>query len=112
MLTQALAAAREAQNSVPGALGIHVEGPFIDPKRKGVHPAEFIRPMLKQDADALIEARAGVMVVTLAPASVPVEFVGRLAKAGIVVSLGHSDATAEEAQTRLRRRRKRGHSSL
>jgi N-acetylglucosamine-6-phosphate deacetylase len=39
-----------------------------------------------------------VMVVTLAPASVPLELVGRLAKAGIVVSLGHSDASAEEAQ--------------
>ena len=99
VLDAALAAAREARERVPGALGIHVEGPFIDPKRKGVHPAEFIRPMLESDADALIDARAGAMVVTLAPASVRVEFVGRLAKAGIVVSLGHSDATAEEAQS-------------
>jgi N-acetylglucosamine-6-phosphate deacetylase len=99
VLDAALAAAREARERIPGALGIHVEGPFIDPKRKGVHPAEFIRPMLKEDADALIAARAGVMVVTLAPASVPVELIGRLAKAGIVVSLGHSDATAEEAQS-------------
>jgi N-acetylglucosamine-6-phosphate deacetylase len=99
ILTQALAAAREAQSRVPGALGVHVEGPFIDPKRKGVHPVQFIRPMLEQDADALIAARAGVTVVTLAPASVPLEFIGRLAKAGIVVSLGHSDASAEEAQS-------------
>jgi N-acetylglucosamine-6-phosphate deacetylase len=99
ILTRALAAAREAQSRVPGALGVHVEGPFIDPKRKGVHPAEFIRPMLKEDADALIAARAGVMVVTLAPASVSLEFIGRLAKAGIVVSLGHSDASAEEAES-------------
>jgi N-acetylglucosamine-6-phosphate deacetylase len=99
ILTQALAAAREAQSRAPGALGIHVEGPFIDPKRKGVHPAQFIRPMLEQDADALIAARAGVMVVTLAPASVPLELIGRLANAGIVVSLGHSDTSAEEAQS-------------
>ena len=70
VLAAALAAAREARERVPGALGIHVEGPFIDPKRKGVHPPEFIRPMLEQDADALIAAHAGVMVVTLAPASV------------------------------------------
>jgi N-acetylglucosamine-6-phosphate deacetylase len=94
---EALAAAREAVGRVPGALGVHVEGPFIDPKRKGVHPAEFIRPMEEKDADALIGARAGVMVVTLAPASVPLERIARLAKAGIVVSLGHSDASAEEA---------------
>jgi N-acetylglucosamine-6-phosphate deacetylase len=99
VLAEALAAAREAQKRVPGALGVHVEGPFIDLKRKGVHPAEFIRPMQEKDADALIAARAGVMVVTLAPVSVPLELVGRLAKAGIVVSLGHSDASAEEAES-------------
>jgi N-acetylglucosamine-6-phosphate deacetylase len=98
VLDAALAAAREVRERVPGALGIHVEGPFIDPRRKGVHPAEFIRAMLKEDADALIAARAGVMVVTLAPASVPMEFIPRLAKSGIIVSLGHSDASAEEAQ--------------
>jgi N-acetylglucosamine-6-phosphate deacetylase len=98
VLAEALAAGREAHERVPGALGIHVEGPFIDPKRKGVHPPEFIRPMLEQDADALIAGRAGVMVVTVAPASVPLDFIRRLAKAGIIVSLGHSDASAEEAQ--------------
>ena len=99
VLKAALAAAREAQAHVPGALGIHVEGPFIDPRRKGVHPPEFIRPMEEKDADALIEARAGVMVVTLAPVSVPLERIARLAKAGIIVSLGHSDASAEEAES-------------
>jgi N-acetylglucosamine-6-phosphate deacetylase len=99
VLAEALAAAREAQSRVPGALGVHVEGPFIDPRRKGVHPAEFIRPMQEKDADALIGARAGVMVVTLAPVSVPLERIARLAKAGIVVSLGHSDASAEEAES-------------
>ena len=98
VLTEALAAAQEARERVPGALGIHVEGPFIDLRRKGVHPAQFIRPMAEEDADTLIGARAGVMVVTLAPASVPLERIARLAKAGIVVSLGHSDATAEEAK--------------
>jgi N-acetylglucosamine-6-phosphate deacetylase len=99
VLAAALTAAREAKERVPGALGVHVEGPFIDPKRKGVHPPEFIRPMLERDADALITSRVGVMVVTLAPASAPLEFIERLAKAGIVVSLGHSDASAEEAQS-------------
>ncbi len=97
VLEAALTAAREAQAHVPGALGIHVEGPFIDLRRKGVHPPEFIRPMEEEDGNALIEARAGVMVITLAPASVPLERIAHLAQAGIVVSLGHSDATAEEA---------------
>jgi len=98
VLAAALTAARKAHLRVPGALGVHVEGPFIDPRRKGVHPAEFIRPMREEDAEALIAMRAGAMVVTLAPASVPLELVARLAQSGIVVSLGHSDATAEEAE--------------
>ncbi len=99
VLAQALTAARKAHARVPGALGVHVEGPFIDPRRKGVHPAEWIRPMREKDADALIAMRAGVMVVTLAPASAPLALIARLAQSGIVVSLGHSDATAEEAES-------------
>jgi N-acetylglucosamine-6-phosphate deacetylase len=98
VLAEALSAARVAHVRVPGALGIHVEGPFIDPRRKGVHPPEWIRPMREKDAEALIAMRGGVMVVTLAPASVPLEMIARLARSGIVVSLGHSDATAEEAE--------------
>ena len=99
VLDAALAAACEARARVPGALGIHVEGPFIDMRRKGAHPPGFIRPMREEDADALIAAHAGAMVVTLAPASVSLERIARLAQAGIVVSLGHSDASAEEAQS-------------
>ncbi len=99
VLIEALAAAREAQNRVPGALGVHVEGPFIDLRRKGAHPPEFIRPMLEDDAEALIGARVRPMVVTLAPAAVPLERIARLARAGLVVSLGHSDASGEEAQS-------------
>ena len=98
VLASALAAAREAHACVPGALGVHVEGPFIDPHRPGIHPPRWIRPMRDADADALIAARAGAMVVTLAPAAVPLALVTRLAGSGIVVSLGHSEATAEEAK--------------
>ena len=97
-LEAALAAAAEAQKKVPGALGIHVEGPFIDLRRKGAHPLVFIRAMTRQDADRLIAAKVGVMVVTLAPAAVSNELVALLARSGIIVSIGHSEATAEEAQ--------------
>jgi N-acetylglucosamine-6-phosphate deacetylase len=97
-LEAALNSASEARGRTPGALGIHVEGPFIDPRRKGAHPPEWIRAMRDADADALIQGRTGVMVVTLAPAAASNDQISKLAQNGIVVSVGHSDATAEEAR--------------
>jgi N-acetylglucosamine-6-phosphate deacetylase len=93
VLRAALAAGAEA---CPGSLGVHVEGPFIDPRRNGAHPLQHIRAMTQEDARSLLEAKA--CVVTLAPASVSLDLIRRLAAAGIVVSLGHSEATAEEAR--------------
>jgi len=97
-LAAGLAAAREAVRTVPGALGIHVEGPYIDARRKGVHPAAFIRAMTGADADRLIGAKAGAMVVTLAPVAAGTELIARLVKSGVVVSLGHAEASAQEAR--------------
>jgi len=98
VLVAALAAAGEAARTTPGVLGVHVEGPFIDPRRKGVHLAEFIRPMRERDRDQLVAAKAGAMVVTLAPSAASAALIASLAAAGIVVSLGHAEATAEEAR--------------
>ena len=108
VLAAALAAAREAAASAPGAFGVHVEGPFIDPRRKGVHLAEFIRADARADCEQLIAAKAGAMVVTLAPAAVGPTLIARLAAAGIVVSLGHAEASGGGGARRLRRRRARG----
>ncbi len=98
VLVAALAAAGEAARATPGVLGVHVEGPFIDPRRRGVHLAEFIRTMRERDCDQLVAAKAGAMVVTLAPSAAGPALIARLAAAGIVVSLGHAEATAEEAR--------------
>lgn len=97
-LSAALAAAKAANASLPGAIGIHVEGPFIDPKRKGAHPEQWIRAMSEKDADELIAARSGVMVATVAPASVSNALIAKLSRGGLVVSIGHSDCSAEEAK--------------
>ena len=98
VLVAALAAAGEATRVTPSVLGVHVEGPFIDPRRKGVHLAEFIRPMRERDCDQLVAAKVGAMVVTLAPSAASPALIASLAAAGIVVSLGHAEATAEEAR--------------
>ena len=97
VLAEGLKAAKTATTATSGSLGIHVEGPFIDPNRKGVHRPAFMRPMLDADAAGLIAAKAGVMVVTLAPNIVSLDHIRRLAEAGIIVSFGHSDATTEQA---------------
>jgi N-acetylglucosamine-6-phosphate deacetylase len=97
VLNAALEAACEASRRVPGVFGIHVEGPFIDPRRPGVHRQEFMRLMQVQDADGLIEKKTAAMLVTLAPSAAPLAAISRLAAAGVIVSLGHSEASDLEA---------------
>ena len=88
--------------SVPGVLGIHIEGPFLDAARKGAHAARFIRQMEDADADEIagFAAKCPVML-TLAPNRVGPALVRKLAQAGVMVSLGHSDATYAEARQAL-----------
>lgn len=82
-------------------LGIHVEGPFLDVRRKGAHAEQFIRQISAADVAELVAAKCGRLLVTLAPNRVQPHYVAELAKAGILVSLGHAEATAEEAQAAL-----------
>jgi N-acetylglucosamine-6-phosphate deacetylase len=83
-----------AEDKIPGFLGLHLEGPHLSLARKGAHDPKLIRPMTEKDQSALIAARDGlpVLLTTIAPESVTADQVGQLAQAGIVVSLGHSDA--------------------
>ena len=93
-------AARELSAEI---LGIHFEGPFISPARRGVHPAKWIaRPSTEMLAQFLAEARGTAQILTLAP-ELPgaVELISAARKAGLVVSLGHTDATYEQAQAAI-----------
>ncbi len=86
----------------PGVLGIHIEGPFIDPKRKGAHDERFIRRPTSADIDWLTSLKCGRILLTVAPNMVEWSTIRRLTKAGITVSLGHSDASAAEAYEAMR----------
>jgi N-acetylglucosamine-6-phosphate deacetylase len=79
-------------------LGLHVEGPFLNPARRGAHDAAHLRtPDAKLSASW--SAAAGVRLVTLAPELPGVlDIVKQLVRRGVVVSAGHSMATAEEAR--------------
>ncbi len=90
----AIAAARGIGGQ-DGILGLHLEGPFISPKRPGVHRTDLIRQPDASDLEDLHAlAGAGRSMITLAPECVSAGFVRRLAAAGVRVSIGHSEASA------------------
>lgn len=91
----ALEAAKSAMSDrVPGVAGLHLEGPHLSLSRKGAHDGAMIRPMTATDLEELIAAKNAlpVLKVTVAPENVSLEQVAELADAGILVSLGHTDA--------------------
>ncbi len=93
-LQSAIAAARSASGR-DGVIGLHLEGPFISPKRPGVHRPDRIAQPVAGDLEQLCElASAGRSMVTLAPECVPAGFVRTLAASGVRVSIGHSEASA------------------
>ncbi|RDI61792.1 N-acetylglucosamine-6-phosphate deacetylase [Microvirga subterranea] len=90
-MAEAVEAMRQALAArVPGVLGIHVEGPFISPERKGVHNADYMRPMEEEDLRILTSLTEGRTLVTLAPERNPMEAIDRLADAGVLVCAGHT----------------------
>lgn len=81
---------------VPGVLGIHIEGPFLNVARKGIHDASKFR-MLDADAVILLSSlKLGRTLVTLAPELAPPGAVRALVERGVVVAAGHTEATYEE----------------
>ena len=85
---------------VPGFAGLHLEGPHLDPARKGAHDANHLRPMQAADLHLLCEAARALpaLKVTLAPEMVSMGQITALTEAGVLVSLGHSGCTADTAQ--------------
>jgi len=82
-------------------LGLHLEGPFLSLEKKGIHRPEFIRKPDMKIVD-LICANADIVTkVTLAPENSPVEVIKQLSNTGIVVSIGHSNATYAQAKAAI-----------
>jgi N-acetylglucosamine-6-phosphate deacetylase len=98
-MAEAVEAVRQALAAgVPGVLGIHLEGPFINPERKGVHDPRYMRPIEDEDIRIMTSLGAGRTVVTLAPEMVPPEAISGLTEAGVIVSAGHTAADYETLQ--------------
>ena len=80
---------------VPGIIGIHLEGPHLSIARKGAHDAALIRPMEAQDLELICDAarRLPNVLVTVAPENVTTVQISAMSAAGVIVSLGHTDAS-------------------
>jgi N-acetylglucosamine-6-phosphate deacetylase len=98
------AGAEAARRRVPGFLGLHLEGPHLSPARKGAHDPGLIRPMDESDLVRLERARGALphLLLTVAAETVTPEQIARLVRAGIVVSIGHSDASFDVASAAIR----------
>ncbi|MGL0817847.1 N-acetylglucosamine-6-phosphate deacetylase [Vibrio vulnificus] len=95
----AISAAREYHAQYQNqSLGLHLEGPYLNVMKKGIHSVDYIRPSDTSMVDFICENSDVVAKVTLAPELNDPEHIEKLRNAGIVVSIGHTNATYAEAR--------------
>ncbi len=100
-IVEAIAAARAARKEGLAAqiLGVYLEGPFLSQAKKGAQDPDFIRPANEEDLDSLLKAADGIRtILTIAPeVGDNLSFIPALREKGIIVSIGHSEASFELA---------------
>ncbi len=98
-----ISAQRETEDARAEVLGIHLEGPFLSAVRRGVHPQEWLKLPSAELLEKFVQAAAGhALILTIAPelpGAIPCIDAAR--KAGMVVALGHTDATYEQARAAI-----------
>ena len=98
MMMQAVSTLHRWLESHPHqALGLHLEGPWLNKEKKGTHDAALIRSPTPEMVKFLCDNAAVISKITLAPECVPQSVIKQLVAAGIIVSIGHSNATYEQA---------------
>lgn len=85
------------------ALGLHIEGPYISVEKKGVHRPEYIREISPEMKDFLCENGDVITKITIAAENPTVNYIPDFTQAGIIVSIGHSNATYEVAKAAFRK---------
>ena len=99
VVARAMDAVGEAiRAGIPGVLGIHIEGPFLNEERRGVHDASKLRELDDESVRLLSRPHGGVTMVTLAPERTTPAYIRQLNDAGVIVSAGHTNATFDELQ--------------
>jgi len=98
----AIAATREAiTRGVPGVLGIHLEGPYLAPARKGTHDARVFRVPDAAEMALATSLDTGVTLLTLAPEQLQVETIRAFVSRGAIVAAGHTAGTYAEIRAGL-----------
>lgn len=102
VMTSAIAAVEEAiERGVPGVLGIHLEGPFLNEARRGVHDASKFGPIGQKEIDILSSLKLGKTLVTLAPEMTTPETIKTLKDRGIIIAAGHTQASYEQTMAAM-----------
>lgn len=101
-MKQAVAVMREYLSKHQNqALGLHLEGPYLSVAKKGVHRPEYIREISPEMLDFLCQNGDVITKLTVAAENPTAEYISRFIQAGIIVSIGHSNATYEQAKQRF-----------
>ena len=95
------AVSRAMADQVPGVLGIHIEGPFLNPQRRGIHDANRILTPTRAMLERVIGPAGGRNVITLAPEVVSPGDIAWLTARGMRVCAGHSEASADQTRAAL-----------
>jgi N-acetylglucosamine-6-phosphate deacetylase len=99
-----IAAASQSRPQGARILGLHLEGPYVSPRRPGAMEPFFVRPFSWEEFQTLQEAAQGhIRLLTLAPEVPPaLQYIPQLVAQGVIVAIGHSDATYAEAMEAIR----------
>ncbi|PPV08887.1 N-acetylglucosamine-6-phosphate deacetylase [Xanthomonas bromi] len=99
VMAEAIDATRQAiAQGVPGVLGIHLEGPYLSPARKGTHDVHKFRLPDAHEIAVDTSLDNGVTLITLAPERVPLDDIRAFIAGGAIVFAGHTAATYEQAR--------------
>ena len=85
----------------PGIGGVHIEGPFLNVEKRGIHDAGKLRQLSDEAVEILTSARHARVVVTLAPERARPDQIARLADHGVRVCIGHTSASFDETRSAL-----------
>jgi N-acetylglucosamine-6-phosphate deacetylase len=98
-----IAAAKEYRSMARGNFwGVHLEGPYLNPAKKGAHPEKYIKKATLTEVKGWVEQAEGVItMITIAPELQDQEVIDYLHMQGIIISSGHSNASYEEGKAFL-----------